>query len=283
MCSRVGLLGCGAIGSVVARSLIAGEVPGVELARVLVRRRRLVAGDGGEERTLDSKVLDLTTMDEDEFFGDKDTASGKWDLCVEAAGQDALRKHGMRVLESGRSLLVTSVGAFTDDRLWKDYQSAAKMHGSRVLICAGAMPAVDWMGSAALAGVDRVFVRQTKPAHAWIGTPAEDTHDLVGMTDPTVIFRGKARESGSLFPKNSNISCTLALATAGLDATTVELVAVPGGNANLVDVEFEGPAGRLSVSMEGFPSPANPKTSMEVPLSVVKAIKNVCSPAALGV
>jgi len=57
----------------------------------------------------------------------------------------------------------------------------------------------------------------------------------------------------------------------------------PDDTKNRTFVEFEGPAGKIKVELEGAPSPTNPKTSYAVPLSVIKAIKNLSSPVGIGV
>jgi aspartate dehydrogenase len=44
-----------------------------------------------------------------------------------------------------------------------------------------------------------------------------------------------------------------------------------------------GAAGSLRVEWEGVPSESNPSTSADVPLSVIKAIRNLTSPVCLGV
>jgi predicted dinucleotide-utilizing enzyme len=48
-------------------------------------------------------------------------------------------------------------------------------------------------------------------------------------------------------------------------------------------VEFESGAGSLRVEWQGVPSEANPSTSADVPLSVIKAIRNLSAPVCLGV
>jgi predicted dinucleotide-utilizing enzyme len=48
-------------------------------------------------------------------------------------------------------------------------------------------------------------------------------------------------------------------------------------------VEFDGAAGSLRVEWEGVPSESNPSTSADVPLSVIKAIRNLTAPVCLGV
>ena len=82
------------------------------------------------------------TADPDEFF------AAEWALCAEAAGQPAVVSHAERCLALGRDLLVTSVGALTDDDLYArlvrtssaDGATSGGSGGGRLLVAAGPQP-----------------------------------------------------------------------------------------------------------------------------------------------
>ena len=98
---------------------------------------------------------------------------------------------------------------------------------------------------------------------------------------PLTIFTGVAREAAAAFPKSSNVTATLALATVGLDATQVRLVADPKPFFS-THLELESAAGKISIEAEHRPSATNPKTSADVALSVLRSLRAVCSPVYVG-
>ena len=267
---RVGLIGYGAIGQPVAETLLAGRAGNTELVAVLVR-------DVGKYSDV-ADCLGVTLTDDAEVFFACD-----FDLLVEAAEQRAVRQYVRRGLAKGADVLVTSIGAFTDDALYDEVCALAAANGCRLLLASGALPAVDWMQGAALAEVHSVTITQTKPVSSWRGTPAEGMVDLGTLTKATCFFEGRAREAASTFAKSSNITAMLALSTIGLDAMQVRLIADPDATSMHTLIAFEGEAGEVHVEWRGVPSTGNPSTSADVPLSVIKAIRNLSSPVWFGV
>ncbi|MCJ7551896.1 MAG: aspartate dehydrogenase [Anaerolineae bacterium] len=275
---RVGLIGFGAIGQRVAQALQRGEAGNAVLAAVLVRDIAKYAPRSGETVTeLLAGQGVIFTDDPARFF------ASPLDLVVEAAGQDAVRTHAEPALRQGTDVLVVSIGAFTDDALYERLRDLAEKGDGRLLLAAGALPAVDWMNAAAMAPVSSVTITQTKPVSSWQGTPAEELVDLAGLSQPACFFTGTAREAAHTFAKSSNITAMLALSTVGMDATRVRLVADPGAGRMHTRIEFVGDAGEVTVEWRGTPSESNPSTSADVPLSVIKAIRNWAGDVVVGV
>eukprot|EP00419_Tripos_fusus_P023513 CAMPEP_0172719076 /NCGR_PEP_ID=MMETSP1074-20121228/75297_1 /TAXON_ID=2916 /ORGANISM="Ceratium fusus, Strain PA161109" /LENGTH=283 /DNA_ID=CAMNT_0013544389 /DNA_START=28 /DNA_END=879 /DNA_ORIENTATION=- len=270
---RVGLMGYGAIGGYVAQRLLDGKsLPGARLSAVLVNRSR----DPPAELT--GPGAPVFTADANTFF------NAEWDIAVEAAGQTVVREHGRRCLgDLGRHLLVTSVGALCDDGLHKELLELAGGGGSQLLIAAGALPGMDWMSSASFESVDEVSITQIKTPNGWRGTPAEEVLDLQSLTESAVVFEGSAREAATQFPKNANIAAALALSTIGLDAARVRLLADPAVPGPQVQLALRGAAGEINISVSGRPAFGSDRTSMIVPLSVVKALRNLSGPQFIGI
>ncbi|RPJ40761.1 MAG: aspartate dehydrogenase [Deltaproteobacteria bacterium] len=268
----VGMIGHGAIGRAVAGAIAEGRAGNVALKAIL--RRDL--HKHRENKPSSAQVNWTFTDDAETFF------RIPFDLVVEAAGQDALRQYGTRVLDSGRHLLITSIGALTDDAFFGRLVESAQKSIARIFLISGALPAVDWMAAAALTGACSTAITQAKPVASWRGTPAAEVVDLAGLNQPTCFFEGTAREAASRFPKSSNITAMLALATAGLDKTKVKLVADPTRSEMHTVIDFRSEVGNLRVEWSGVPLETNPKTSADVPFTVIKALRNLTDTVCYG-
>ncbi len=246
------MIGYGAIGRVVA-----AEVP---VAAVMVRPGRLESA-----RHAMSGAAVVTSVGE---------------LCdtgphtvVECAGQGAVREYGEVVLSNGLDLLVISVGAFADQRLFDRMCETARRSGARILLPSGATAGLDGLLALREGGLHSVRYTSSKPPRAWLGTPAQDEFRLGSLTERTVIYSGGAAEAARLYPKNANLAVTIALAGLGLERTRVELVADPALTGNVGRIEADGRCGRLTVEMAGRASADNPKTSMLTAYSIVHALR----------
>lgn len=94
---KVALVGYGAIGKQVAENILAGKAGRASLAAVLVKSER------------DVRPAELP---QSVYFGTDAAAFFDTDfsLCVEAAGQPAVKQYGNVCLDAGRDIIVTSIG-----------------------------------------------------------------------------------------------------------------------------------------------------------------------------
>ena len=252
---RIGLIGLGAIGQVLARELQARRGEGLQLVGVLCRGSAACAPFGLAPVASVQALLEL-----------------KPHLVVEAAGHAAVQSHGAACLRAGCDLLLASVGALADAALHTELEAAAAAGASQVLLPAGALGGLDWLQAAHLAGLHSVRLRSSKPPAAWRGTAAEQALDLAGLAVATTFFKGSAREAARLYPKNANVAATLALATLGFDATQVELVADPASPGNVHELHAQGVAGTLSLKLDNAASAENPKSSAITAYSLLRGI-----------
>lgn len=259
---RVGVIGHGAIGKALVAALDEGRAGAARCPAVLVATPR----EGGDPRI---------TADADAFLAEP------MDAVVECAGHGAVAAHGERVLAAGADLVVTAVGALTDDALADRLEAAAVKAGRRVILPSAGIGALDILSAAAVGGLDRVRVTVRKDPSAWVGTVAEDRFDLAGMTAPTTLYEGPVREGARLYPGNVNISAAAALAGIGLDRTELRIVADPALDTHVVEIEAEGAFGRLRFE-EDVAISENRKTGRIVAMALIKTVRNLSAPVVVG-
>lgn len=262
---RLGIIGYGAIGREVVEAWRRGDLgPGVELAAVLVRRPREGEGDV------------LVTSDPERFF------AARHDAVLECAGHEAVRAHGVRCLEAGADLVLTSIGALTDDSLYEQLRTAAETSGRRVILASAGIGALDILGGAAVGGLDRVVMTVRKDPSAWYGTEAEAVCDLAALDAPLVLFDGPVREGARRYPQNVNIAAATALAGIGLDRTRLCIIADPSITTHVVEIEAEGAFGRFHFTEDVVPTADNPKTGRLVAMAVIKTVRQLAAPVVIG-
>ncbi|WP_420639764.1 aspartate dehydrogenase [Candidatus Poriferisocius sp.] len=253
---RVGLIGCGAMGSVVARELEAGTVDGAVLTGVL-------------DPEVDHRL----------GVADLDSLLSEADVVVEAAGHGALRDCGVAVREAGTDLLVVSVGALADEALESQLRQA---EGGRLLLCTGAIGGFDILRAAMMFGpLDDVSITSTKPAAALVRPWMDETmrDGLAAGSAPVTVFDGVARMACERFPESANVTATLSLATIGFDRVRVRMVGDPEATRVRHVVSASGTAGTYELSFENAASPDNPRTSAVTAYSVLRALTDLRPPA----
>jgi aspartate dehydrogenase len=235
--------------------------PEIELAAVLVRRPR-------EDP--------LVTADPDAFFG------CGLEAVLECAGHQAVRDHGVRCLESGADLVLTSIGALVDDGLHERLRAAAARAGRRLTLASAGIGALDILGAAAIGGLTAVRMTVRKDPSAWYGTEAERLCDLAALGEPLTIYAGSVREGAARYPQNVNISAAVALAGLGLDRTQLTIVADPTIRTHVIEIAAEGAFGSFRFSEDVEPTVENPKTGKLVAMAVIKTIRQLAAPVVIG-
>lgn len=256
---RIGLLGCGNIGRILAEAIDEGAV-NCSLVAVfdqdVKRARELVDSLSRKPRVSESFEGLL-----------QDT-----DLVVEAASQDAVEEYGVKVLESGRDLLIMSVGALADEGLLNELIDRVDKNSRRIYIPSGAIAGLDGIKAAKTKGIESVELTTRKPP-AELGTTTDNE---------TVLYDGSAREGIKKFPKNVNVAATLSLAGIGFDRTKLRVIADPKIDRNIHEIRVEGIFGEFNIKMENLPSPNNPKTSYLAAMSAIATLKEINTAVRLG-
>jgi aspartate dehydrogenase len=263
---RIGLIGLGGMGKVVVASLQADKTAsGHEIVGAIVAPEDLA-------HARETNGFELPVLDDMQ-----ELMALKPDVIAECAGHAAVRQYGEQILRAGIKLLVISIGVLADDTLYECLRAAAKAGNTSMLLPAGAVGGIDALGAARLAGLERVTYRARKPAMAWSGTAAEELLNLAELKSAECFYQGSAREAALLYPKNSNVAATVALAGLGLDRTSVELIADPAATDNIHEIDVDAKSGSFQIRLAGRPLADSPKTSALAAYSVAKCLLDLDS------
>jgi len=265
---RIGLLGCGAIGSEIALAIDGGRIKDAALTHVYD------ASAGASDSlvsALKNSAVEITANPNLLF-------TSRVDIVVEAASQSALRDAALAVMQNRKDLMIMSVGALLDDAIRDVIVEASVEFGTRIIVPTGAIAGLDGI-RAVQSELRSVTLTTTKhpdslrgaPFFEGSGTSADD------IDSPTVLFEGPAAEAVSLFPANVNVAAALSLSGIGGDSTAVRIVADPDATRNTHRIDASGAFGRMSFEIENKPSERNPKTSRLAALSAIDALGRYCS------
>lgn len=264
---RVGVAGLGAIGMAVARGLDRG-IPGLTLsavaARDLERAGKRMRGFAGPLQVVESARLAALA-----------------DIVVECAPASAFRDIAEPALSGGRTLIPASIGALLAH---EDLIGLAERNGGRIIAPTGALIGLDAVRAAAEGEIASVRMTTRKPPASLAGAPYLTEHDirLDGLTAPTKIFDGNARDGARGFPANVNVAAALSLAGIGPERTHLEIWADPALSRNTHHIEVEADSARFSMTIENIPSEENPRTGRITALSLLATLRRLTGTLTVG-
>lgn len=267
---RIGILGCGAIGSRIARS-VNNELKGVcslggffdsERQRMELLAKTLAA----PKKFIRKSLTDLIK---------------NCDLMVESV--NALRTDTFirQALSAKRHVLAMSVGKLLGK---ENLFSLAARQGCSLLIPSGAIAGIDALKAASLGHIDKIILTTRKPLSGFGPNPFFEKNkiDLSRITQETMIFKGDVSSAVKFFPQNINVAATLSLASRHQEKLTVRIVTSPDFVTNSHEVEVTGDFGRMVSRTDNVPCHDNPKTSLLAVLSAIQALKDFCSGNRIG-
>jgi aspartate dehydrogenase len=240
---RVGLIGAGAIGTVLAEAI----------QRDLVICDELVVYDTDLQRaqTLKNKLhFPVKIVDNIDAL-----IAQKPKVIVEAASQQAITEYFNKLLTADLDIIVMSTGALLN----------LGTGSSRVHFPPGAIGGLDALSSATLAGVDEITLTTHKPPKA-LGKDNTDEELLV--------YEGYAKEAAQRFPKEMNVAATLAL-TVKTVKVKVQVISDPKikRNTHMIDIKWR--YGEMHLKFANDPHPDNPHTSALAAWSAIKLLKTL--------
>ena len=263
---KVGLLGCGAIGTQIAMAIDSEKIPAL-LTHVY---------DFSKDASsiLVAKLKNKPNIVENPHL----LSSNQVDIIVEAASQDAVKDIGLSVLQNKKDLMIMSVGALLDESVYEILTEACKDFKKTIYLPSGAIAGLDGIKSVKNE-LESLSITTTKHPRSLKGAKFFETSDidLDSISSKTIIFEGKAKEAVSLFPANINVAALLSLSGIGSENTDVKIVADPNTDKNTHFVEASGSFGKMSFLIENFPDTNNPKTSRLATLSAIETLRKYCS------
>ncbi len=262
---RVGLLGCGAIGTDIALAIDSVKVP-AKLTHIYDFTKK-------SSEILASKLQNKPLITENVGL----LAAAPVDIIIEAASQDAVRDNALSILQNRKDLMIMSVGALLDESIYDIIVDACRDFNKKVYLPSGAILGLDGIRSVK-DELNTVTLVTTKNPIALKGARFFETSniDLDKLTTPTVIYEGSAQEAVKLFPTNINVAALISLAGIGSIKTKVRIVADPKTDKNIHEIEAEGKFGKFSIKVENVPSTTNPKTSRLAILSAIECLRKIC-------
>jgi aspartate dehydrogenase len=239
---KVGLIGCGAIGTLIAEAIDRG----------IVECDGLILYDCNYEKA--EQLMKSLTFPVKVVRSLEEMIKLKPSVIVEAASQQAAKEYAEKIAKADIELIVMSVGALLD----------LDVRSSKIHIPSGAIGGLDAIASAALAGISEVVLTTRKNPKAL---------DMNNRKEE-LVYEGNAREAVRLFPREMNVAAALAL-TASPEKVKVRMVSDPQVTRNVHEVKVKWRYGDMLLRFENEPHPENPRTSALAAWSAIRLLREI--------
>jgi aspartate dehydrogenase len=266
---KLGVVGCGAIGSRIALSVMKelkesftlSALYDIDAARVERLAVRLKVR-GASVKTLDDLIR-------------------RSDIVVEAVNTPATAEIVRKSLKEGKNILVMSIGRLLND---SSLFSLAQRSKGQLLLPSGAVAGLDAVKAASLLGITTLTLTSRKPPAGFADNPyiKEKGISLKGLTKDVVLFDGKVKDAVRNFPQNINVAAAVALSAGPKAKLRVRIIASPEVKRNTHEVVLEGAFGRITTKTENTVCPDNPKTSYLAVMSGIRTLQGFASNIKIG-
>jgi aspartate dehydrogenase len=239
---KVGIIGCGAIGTLISEA--------VERKLVVCDELILYDQDEKKAKKLKSSLRFPVTIVESL----EEMLRLKPKVIVEAASQQAVREYVERITSADIDLIVMSSGALLD----------LNVQSSKVHMPSGAIGGLDALSSAVLAGIDEVVLTSRKNPKAL----------ELKNKEAKVVYEGTAEEAARLYPREMNVAATLAL-TVKPAKVRVQVISDPAVQRNTHEFRVKWKFGEMFLRFANDPHPENPRTSALAAWSAIKLLQSL--------
>jgi aspartate dehydrogenase len=267
---KIGLVGCGAIGSSLARYIFSVFANNTRLAALYDLDRQKadkLADEFGNHSLAVSKLSDLISRS---------------DLVIEATSSASALEIAQKAIRASCDIMIMSVGGILKD--YPQLRRLSEKKGVNIFVPSGAIAGIDALKAAACGKIKKVILTTSKPAKAFLGVPyvLSKKIRLDNIQEDAVLFEGNAWEAIKAFPQNINVAATLSLAGIGPRKTTVRIVASSRISRNIHQIEVHSDSGTIISRTENVVHADNPKTSYLAVLSAIATLKQILQPIKIG-
>ena len=267
---KIGIVGCGAIGSSLDKEILVGFRDSACLAALY------------DIRIEKSQLLSKQLIKNTKFCAaNLEALIKKSDLVIESSCAKAAWEIARKSLSSGRKVMVMSVGGMVGhlDQLF----ALAVKYNAQVYFPSGAISGIDALKAANIAGIQRVVLTTRKHPDAFCGVEyVVKNFKLTGLKKDKILFDGTAEQAVKYFPQNINVAAVLGLAGIGMRKTKVRIIASPNVHKNIHEILIESCAAKIFTRTENILHPENPKTSYLAVLSAIATLKQILQPIKIG-
>lgn len=257
---RVGILGCGAIGSRIAKSIKnTCDHQAVVTALFDINPAKAIS----LQKHIPHKNAVCRSYHE---------LLNNSDIVVEAVNAPDTFALVKQAILANKDVLVMSVGKFIDG---ESVLKLAQKHGVRFLIPSGAIAGIDAIKAASLGKISSVTLTTRKPIYGFADNAYVQARriNLSQIKKETILFEGNVKEAVKCFPQNINVAAIIALASMAKDKIKIRISTSPEFRVNSHEIEVVGEFGRLTTRTENVVCPDNPKTSYLAVLSAIQTLK----------
>jgi aspartate dehydrogenase len=239
---KVGLIGCGAIGTLIAQAV----------ERRIVKCDELILYDHNGEKA--EKLKKSLRFPATVVSGLVELLKLRPTVIVEAASQQGAKEYINQILAADIDMIVMSTGALL----------GLNVQSSKVHTPSGAIGGLDALSSAALAGIDEVALISRKNPKAF----------ELSNKKAMLVYEGSAEEAAKLFPREMNVAATLAL-TVKPAKVRVQVLSDPTVQRNTHEIRVKWRFGEMFLLFANDPHPQNPSTSALAAWSAIRLLKTL--------
>lgn len=267
--TRIGIVGCGAIGSRIAKS-ITSELKNHCLLTGLYDINPVRSQDLAKRlkrvNTVKKSLSELIRS---------------CDFLIEAINSDETGAIIHKAIRAKRSVLAMSIGKLLNSQ---NLFRLAERNKSAILLPSGAIAGLDAIKAASLVSIDRIALTTRKPPSGFVKSKyiRQKGIDLNAIKTETIVFDGTVDEAVEAFPENINVAATLALASGVKNRIRVRIMIDPDLKQNSHEVEAIGEFGRITSRTENVVCPDSTKTSYLAALSAIRTLKQYFQAVKVG-